>query len=94
MKISKLQKYMRTNDVKITSVSRMKTSSGVMELVDIDNTFCLRIDPIWTSHWTKKWNTLSDEKFGEWALPKVLKWVEKLNPEDDIFHHSIHIIEG
>jgi len=91
--IAELHQYLQEHDVIITDVARLRYSSGVMELVDINSLVRVRIDRIWTGYWTKKWKALPEAEFAEWVKPKVLKYLMSIDPSESLFYNSIHLIE-
>ena len=88
-RVKEIQKYFNEYDLEVTDIRRLRYSGGVMSIVEINDRYKLHTDKIWTGYWTKKWKSMTDEEFGEWALPKVIKYVNGLNPDESLFGNNI-----
>jgi hypothetical protein len=72
------QDYIVNRTLNIT-VSRMRYSGGVMDLIHVDDEFYFTYHK-WSSYWTKKWKTLSEQEFSEWAQKKVIAFINDADP--------------
>ena len=67
--------YVKGRETLDITVSRMKCSSCILDLVEIDDYFYFDF-PGWTPYWTKKYRTLSEVEFSKWAQKKIRAYIE------------------
>ena len=77
--IEHVRRWFATRTAQVTDVRRMNYSGGVMSFVEFDNRVSLRVDPIWGSGWTKKWNTMTEKAFELWVGNRVKKRIDELS---------------
>lgn len=79
--VEDIKKHIVAAGFHITAVARMKSSSGVHNLFDVNDTFRCEAS-CWTGYWTTKYNTLSYDDFIVWVTPKLLKFIIDDTPGD------------
>jgi len=87
-----LKHFLQNNELCVTDVARMNVSSGVLNIIELNDIYSINLSCVWNNGWTKKWKEMSNDNFREWMTKRLTaraeKDVDKLLQEMDTIRYT------